>query len=236
MNRQHTPLLRLLSLIVGLCCLLPLVAQDEERYTKEIGVGLGTGFMLNDANSTPYGDANVAGAFLFRFVLNPRMAVKLSLSHQRIKGSVDGIDNFYPAHTNQASSDRLRYTFAGGITDLAALYELHFLPYGYYRSYLGNRRLVPFLQMGLGVAYSHVGQRATLHFPLGFGLKYKLSPRLNLALDWRMHLSMSDKLDGLEGPTGIKSEMMRNADHMGQTLLTLTYDFSPTCPTCNKAE
>lgn len=234
---MHSALLyRCLSLFVGLCLALPLAAQDEEHYTKEIGVGVGTGFMLNDANARLYGDANFAGALLLRFVLNPRMAVRLHLGHQRIGGTLQKVNNFYPAHTDKASPERLRYTFAGGITDVAGVYELHFLPYGYYRSYLGLRRLVPFLQMGLGVAYSDVGQRATLHFPLGFGVKYKLSPRLNLSFDWRMQLSMSDKLDGLEGPTGIKSEMMRNADHMGQTMLTLTYDFSPTCPTCNKAD
>ncbi|MDO5075317.1 MAG: hypothetical protein Q4D66_05500 [Bacteroidales bacterium] len=227
---------RLFQLLLGLCFALPLVAQDEEHYTKEVGLGLGTGFMLNDANARLYGDARPAGAFLFRFVLNPRMAVRLHLGHQRIGGSVQKVKNFYPAHSDKASSERLQYSFSGGITDVGAVYELHFLPYGYYRGYLGLRRFVPFLQMGVGLAYSDVGRRAALHFPLGFGLKYKITPRLNLGLDWRMQLSMSDQLEGLDGPTGIRSEMMRNTDHMGQTLLTLTYDFSPTCPTCNKAD
>lgn len=232
----HCACSRLLVLLVALCMGLPLAAQEEERYTKEWGAALGTGFMLNDANSRLYGQSHLAGGLLLRFVPNTRMAFKLALSHQRIRGSVARTSNFYPALPHQASTERLSYAFSSGLTDLSALYELHFLPYGYHRSYLNNHRLVPYLQMGLGIVYSHMGQRAALHFPLGFGLKYKLRPRLNLGLEWRMHLSGSDRLEGLEGPTGIKSELMRNADHFGQTLLTLTYDFSPTCPACNKAD
>ncbi len=49
-------------------------------------------------------------------------------------------------------------------------------------------------------------------------------------------LTFSDRLEGLEAPKGIKSEMFRNKDHYGLTLVTLTYDISPRCPACNKAD
>ena len=96
-----------------------------------------------------------------------------------------------------------------GIYDLSALYELHFLPYGYVRDYKGYSRIVPYLQMGLGLTYKdRAGKAFSANIPLGFGVKYKVAPRLNLGLDWLMHLSLSDKLDGLDAPLGIKSSSL----------------------------
>ena len=118
--------------------------------------------------------------------------------------------------------------------DLSALYELHFLPYGYERGYQGYCRLVPYIQIGLGVSYGKAGKAFTMNLPVGIGAKYKIGPRLNLGLDGIAHFTLSDKLDGLEAPLGIKSSMFRNKDHYVTLLLTLTYDLNPRCPTCNK--
>ena len=230
-------LFRLLLLLLPMGCgALVGKAQEREFYTKEIGVALGSNFMLNDANSTAFGHPNVAGGALLRFVLNPRSAVKTMLTHQRISGDVSGVKDFYPDTFAQPTPRRLNHRFSGGITDLSVLYELHFMPYGYYSGYENLQRLVPFFQLGFGLTYSDAGKAFTTHFPLGIGVKYKLAPRLNLALDWTMHLTFSDRLEGLEAPKGIKSEMFRNKDHYGLTLVTLTYDISPRCPACNKAD
>lgn len=228
---------RTLLVALGLwCCASPLAAQDEEQYTKEIGVAAGAAFMLDDANSSFYGNTNVSGGLLFRFVFNARSALKSTLTYSRVSGNVGNVNNFYPDRLTAPTTQRLSYTYAGGIANFSALYELHFFPYGYYRNYLGNRRLTPFVQAGFGFTYSDVSKAFTASIPLGVGLKYKIRPRLNLSLDWTIHFSLSDRLEGLEAPTGLKSEMFRNKDHLGLTMLTLTYDFSPRCPACNKAD
>ena len=69
---------------------------------------------------------------------------------------------------------------------------------------------------------------------MGLGVKYKVAPGLNLGLDYLVHFSLSDKLDGLSAPLGIKSELFRNKDVYSALTLTLTYDLNPRCPTCNK--
>lgn len=221
---------------LGIALALPLQAQEDEYYTKEVGVALGTNFMLNDVNSTPFAGLKGSGGGALRFVLNARNAIKLELNYHSIGGNSSGVTNFYPAQSDAPTQERLNYQFAGGIVDFSASYELHFLPYGYYRSYLGHRRLVPYLHLGAGMSYTTVGRRATAHFPFGVGVKYKLRPRLNLAFTWSMHLTPSDHLDGLEAPTGIRSEMFRNKDHYATMLFTLTYDFDKKCRTCNKAD
>lgn len=227
---------RLITALLLVLAALPVAAQEEEHYTKEFGVTVGSNFMLNDVTNVPYSGNNVSGGALLRFILNPRMAIKTMLTYNRVSGSIDGVSEFYPANPNQASTDRLTGSFSGGITDLSATYELHFLPYGYKRGYQNYRRFTPFVQLGFGLTYSDAGRSFTANFPIGVGVKWKLGPRINMALDWAMHISASDKLDNFSAPTSIPTEMLRGKDHYGLTMLTFSYDFSKKCPACQKAE
>lgn len=223
--------MRYLICLLALVCSLHAAAQNDETvYRLELGGGVGMGLNLTDVD----GKIGLAAAAVARFPLNPRMAVKAQFSYSQIKGTTDGIKNFYPIDPSQPGSDRLHYEVSDGIYDLSALYELHFLPYGYVRDYKGYSRIVPYLQMGFGLTYGPAGKAFSTNIPLGFGVKYKVAPRLNLGLDWLMHFSLSDKLDGLDAPLGIKSSGFRNKDHYSTLTLTLTYDLNPRCPTCNR--
>lgn len=223
--------MRYLICLLALVCSLHAAAQNDETvYRLELGGGVGMGLNLTDVD----GKIGLAAAAVARFPLNPRMAVKAQFSYSQIKGATDGIKNFYPIDPSQPGSDRLHYEVSDGIYDLSALYELHFLPYGYVRDYKGYSRIVPYLQMGFGLTYGPAGKAFSANIPLGFGVKYKVAPRLNLGLDWLMHFSLSDKLDGLDAPLVIKSSGFRNKDHYSTLTLTLTYDLNPRCPTCNR--
>lgn len=223
--------MRYLICLLALVCSLRAAAQNDETvYRLELGGGVGMGLNLTDVD----GKIGLAAAAVARFPLNPRMAVKAQFSYSQIKGATDGIKNFYPIDPSQPGSDRLHYEVSDGIYDLSALYELHFLPYGYVCDYKGYSRIVPYLQMGFGLTYGPAGKAFSANIPLGFGVKYKVAPRLNLGLDWLMHFSLSDKLDGLDAPLGIKSSGFRNKDHYSTLTLTLTYDLNPRCPTCNR--
>lgn len=223
--------MRYLICLLALVCSLHAAAQNDETvYRLELGGGVGMGLNLTDVD----GKIGLAAAAVARFPLNPRMAVKAQFSYSQIKGATDGIKNFYPIDPSQPGSDRLHYEVSDGIYYLSALYELHFLPYGYVRDYKGYSRIVPYLQMGFGLTYGPAGKAFSANIPLGFGVKYKVAPRLNLGLDWLMHFSLSDKLDGLDAPLGIKSSGFRNKDHYSTLTLTLTYDLNPRCPTCNR--
>ena len=75
----------------------------------------------------------------------------------------------------------------------------------------------------------------TANVPLGLGFKYKIGERMNVGLDWAMHFSLSDKLDGRKDPYGIASTgIFKNTDCYSVLQLTLTYSFMPKCSTCNK--
>lgn len=209
-------------------------AQNDVEYRMEIGAALGGNAALTDANSKLFGNMGLSGGGVLRFLLNPRMAIKTSLTYSQLGGKTANVSNYYPSDLTTSGSEQLEYTVDGGLVDLSAIYELNFLPYGYVQSYQGYHRLVPYIQLGIGVTYSDAGEAFAVNFPLGVGVKYKVGPRLNLGLEWRMHFTTSDKLEGLEAPLGITSAGFKNKDHYGLTFLTLTYDISPRCPDCNK--
>lgn len=230
----RTIALRLICTLAYLhiCTLLtPAFAQqDEVVYRLELGVGAGAGFNVTDVK----GKAGLSGSLIARFPLNPRMAVKTELGYMQVKGTTDGKTEFFPANPSQSSSERLSYSVNSGLYDLSALYELHFLPYGYERGYQGYCRLVPYIQAGFGLLYGAAGKAFSAQIPIGAGVKYKVGPRLNLGLDWTFRFSLTDKIDGLEAPLGITSSGFSNKDHYSTLRLTLTYDLNPRCPTCNR--
>lgn len=221
---------RLLLLLLPLFALTASGQNDETLYRLELGGGIGFGTGHTDLKGKWAADM----AAIARFPLNPRMAVKTQLSYLNLKGSTEGQKNFYPALPDTPGTDRLAYSVSNAVIDASALYELHFLPYGYLRDYKGHCRLVPYLQMGFGLTYGKAGKAFTANIPLGVGVKYKVAERLNLGLDWLVHFTLSDKLDGLEAPLGISSSGFRNKDHYSALSLTLTYDLNPRCPTCNR--
>ena len=77
----------------------------------------------------------------------------------------------------------------------------------------------------------------TANVPIGLGVKYKLNERMNLGLDWGIHFSLTDELDGVKDPYQVKSSgMFKNTDCYSMLQLTLTYSFKAKCRTCNKEE
>lgn len=220
----------LLTLLLTLFGLSAFAQEEDIVYRLELGGGVGTNFNFTDVSNK----LGVAGAAIARFPLNPRMAVKTQFTYNTMKGSTNNASSFIPAAPNAAGTEQLNYSVSSAVYDLSALYELHFLPYGYWQDYRGYKRIVPYVQMGFGLTYGQAGKAFTVNVPIGLGIKYKVAKRLNLGLDWMVHFSLSDKLDGLNAPLGITSSEFRNKDHYSALTLTLTYDLSPVCPTCNK--
>lgn len=211
-------------------------AQDDAEFRMEIGGGLGSSFYLGDVNTKFYHNSGVAVGGVWRYLFDHYNSLKTSLTYGGVKGSSDVSIDYLPENLQSgAPSERsLEYSFSSYVVDLSCMYEINFWPYGYYQDYMGLKRLTPFLQLGIGMTYMGQDKSLTANIPIGVGVKYRLGKRLNLALDWTIHFSLSDKMDGLEAPLGIKGEGLKNKDSYQLTMLTLTYSFSAICPNCNK--
>ncbi len=209
-------------------------AQDDVEYRMEVGAGVGLVSYLGDFNGSVVKNMQPMGSLVWRWVLNPRMALRAKGSYGKLKGSSADVQTYYP--DMQAKP----YEFNHSLGDLGVTFEYNFWPYGTGRDYRGAKRLTPFIFGGVGGTYVSGGPKDvwTAHVPLGLGVKYKLGDRVNLGLEWAAHFSLSDKLDGVVDPYLVKSSgLFKNTDGYSTLLVTLTYSFQAKCRTChNDAE
>lgn len=224
---------RLLLTLLMVASALSLKAQDEPEYRMEIGAGAGMMGYLGDFNGSLTKDLQPMGSVVARYNFNPYMGLKLSGSYGKLKGSSADVKTYYPDYQEQT------YEFNNSLVDVSLTYELNFLPYGTGRDYLGAKRLTPFVFAGIGATYASGGgdNAFTANVPLGLGVKYKAGKRLNVGLEWALHLSLSDKLDGVKDPYYVESSgAFKNTDCYTTLQLTVTYSFMAKCRTCHNED
>ena len=218
-------------LLLMLAAMLNMNAQTDDEYLMEIGGGVGFLGYLGDYNNVLTRDLQPMATLLVRRNLNPYMGLRLAASFGKLKGDERDVKTIYP------STGGTPYSFSRTLTDVSLTYEYNFWPYGTGHDYYGAKRLTPFVFLGLGGTYAGGDGSSvfTANVPIGLGLKYKVGQRMNVGVEWAMHFSMSDKLDGRNDPYGITSSgMFKNTDCYSVLQLTLSYSFMPKCTTCNK--
>lgn len=216
--------------LLMLCATLTASAQQDDEYLMEIGGGMGMVSYQGDFNGKITSGMQPAGAIVWRRLLNPYMGFRVMGMMGKLKGDATRVETYYPDETTRA------YSFDRSLTDVSVTYEYNFWPYGTGRDYRGAKRLTPFVFGGIGATYVSGGEKKvfTANVPIGLGIKYKLKERLNVGLEWSMHFSLSDELDGMADPYGIKSSgAFKNTDCYSGLMLTLTYSFKSKCRTCN---
>lgn len=216
--------------LLMLCATLTASAQQDDEYLMEIGGGVGMVSYQGDFNGKITSGMQPAGAIVWRRLLNPYMGFRVTGMMGKLKGDATRVETYYPDETTRA------YSFDRSLTDVSVTYEYNFWPYGTGRDYRGAKRLTPFVFGGIGATYVSGGEKKvfTANVPIGMGIKYKLKERLNVGLEWSMHFSLSDELDGIADPYGIKSSgAFKNTDCYSGLMLTLTYSFKSKCRTCN---
>ena len=163
----------------------------------------------------------------------------------KIKGEYDKAQTYYHPFYDEG------YKYNSSIVDLSVRYEYNFWPYGTGKEYRGAVRWAPFVALGIGLTGVKCQERTvdyatsermtsseslvTANIPLGIGVNYRYGDRMNFALQWMMHFSLSDQLDGVKDPSYVKSNgLFKNTDCYSVLMFTLTYSFSAKCPTCMK--
>lgn len=229
MNKRLT----LLSLVIILLC--SKTAAQDEGYLMEMGLGGGGSFYMGDANGRLYNNTNGVFSVLARYNVNPRFSLKANLSSAGISGSTENAYGTLPG-------DEL--IFSRTLYDFGAQMEWGFCGYGM-EGWNGNHRLAPYGLMGIGVTFAPEPEQNDFaaSFPIGLGLRYKLSERVNIGLEWTMRFSTSDRLDvtrtdgtTLKDPFMIKGKGIKNKDSYSFTMLYVTFDvFKRPCH-CNEEE
>lgn len=229
------------SSILSICFLLLAVirpaavcAQDEPEYKMEIGAGVGLMNYLGDFNGSLLKDFQPMGGIVAKYKSNPRVAWSALLNYGTLKGDSKNANTWYPESADQPGAME-PVSFKTKLADFSLRFEYNFWPYGTGREYYGAKPLTPYIALGAGLAFAKADESVVaFQVPIGFGVKYKLQSRLNLSLEWMMHISGSDKLDGIRDPYGIKStELFKNTDCYSTIQVALTYEFLEKCKTCH---
>jgi len=197
----------------------------------EVGAGMGLVGYQGDFNNGLFSDLQPMASLVLRRVVNPYMGFRLAASYGKLKGSSRDVRTYYAAY------EQTPYDFKNSLVDVSLTYEYNFWPYGTGRDYRGAQRLTPFVSLGVGGTYVKGEDKNVFaaNIPLGVGVKYKLAERLNVGVEWAMHFSLSDELDGVKDPYGIKSSgLFKNTDCYSVLQVTLTYSFIEKCRICNK--
>jgi hypothetical protein len=204
-------------------------AQDQPEYRAEVGGGVGVVNYLGDLNGNLLKNLQPMGSLLGRYKMNPRMAFALNVSFGKLKGSSKNEKSWYPdMQTEQVD-------FNNTLIDAGLRFEYNFWPYGTGREYRGARPLTPYMALGIGGSFVSGNQSVTtVNLPIAVGVKYKVAERLNLGVEYAMHFSLNDKLDGIKDPYGIKSSgLFKNTDCYGTLQVSLTYDLWAKCKVCH---
>lgn len=207
--------------------------ESVEEYKFDIGAGIGMSGYLGDANeSNMFAHPGVAFNATFRYLINSRWAIRGMLTGVSLSGSTADMDNVLP--------EGKVYDFKSSVYDLGARAEFNFFNYGIGETYKRLTRISPYLSLGLGVAMASSGgdTSVAMSLPMGFGVKYKLHPRLNLGLEFSMTKVFGDKVDSSELTDlyQIKSSFLKNTDWYSSLMFTVTYEFGKRCVTCHRID
>lgn len=204
-----------------------LSAQEDPEYRAEVGGGIGVVAYEGDFNGNLFKNMQPMMTLIGRYKFNPRMAIAMNVSYGKIKGSSKNVTTYYPTLVKEE--------FNHGLLDVGFKYEYNFWPFGTGKEYRGAKRLTPYIGIGVGVTFVKPEKtEVAMNLPIGAGVKYKVADRMNLALEWVMHFTTSDMLDGVKDPYGIQSSgLFKNTDCYSHLQLSLTYDIWAKCRTCH---
>lgn len=209
-----------------------LAAAQEDGYLMEIGLGGGGSFYMGDANSRFYNNTNGVFSAMARYNVNPRFSLKADFAAAGISGSTENSYGVLPG-------DEL--TFSRTVYDFGVQIEWGFCGYGM-EGWNGCHRLAPYGLLGIGLTFAPepVQNDFGANFPVGLGLRYKLSERVNIGLEWTMRFTTSDRLDvtqtygtSLEDPFMIKGKGIKNKDSYSFTMLYISFDIFKRPCHCN---
>lgn len=201
----------------------------EEPYKFDFGLAMGMAGYWGDLSSNMFSDPGLAASALFHYRFDARWLIRGSFTGAQLNGSNKKAENVVPAGELE---------FSGGFYALDARAEFNFLNFGMGETYKQLSRITPYLGLGLGAAMSSVNKEnhVAMTIPMSFGVKYKISERVNLGAEWTFMKVFGDKVDGYENLTGINTDFLRNTDWVSTIQLYFTYEFGRRCVACNRHE
>ncbi len=203
---------------------------QESPYRFDFGAALGmTGYLGDANNSSLLHSPGFTAELNSRYLLDSRWAFRAVLGVVSLKGNTADMDDVLP--------DMENYKFSSNVVDLGVRGEFNFLPYGIGETYKALRRISPYITLGIGasLAFSDGSSAFAPNIPVGLGVKFKVTRRMNLSAEFTMTKVFGDKVDGknLSDLNHIKTDFYKNTDWYSRLTIGFSYEFGERCTTCH---
>jgi len=165
--------------------------QVKSQHTDDIGFFLGGSFYMGDMNPDRlfYNPAPAYG-IKYRFNYNPLLSMSYGLTRGKLNADDADFKSDLFQHYRNA---KLRNNY---INELSAQVEYNFYPV------TGDKpkteKFSPYVKFGLAIGYGEkISPKIQMFIPFGLGLKYKVTRKVELSLDWAFRRTFTDKLDNV---------------------------------------
>ena len=207
--------LRRIFLLIVTICVTVYSAKSQDTFYGEVGITGGGGFVLGDTNDFLFKYTQPVGGAYLKYKINGRWETRLQLD-----GGLLGY------------SEGQKTPYIG----LQALGEFNFFNYGVKRWEAHYSWFTPSLVAGLGL-FSCLNDepKFTATIPLGLGVKFKLSNRINLGAYWMVSKVISDKVDNNPNPNE-EYGRWNNQDWYSTAQIALSVNFYKICAPCRSGK
>jgi hypothetical protein len=222
-----TKRLRLCTLLMSLLVSGLTFSQRQANF----GIFVGTAYYMGDINpNRHFYRSSVSFGALYRYNLNTRYAIRVNAYYANLSGNdLDFPGTLHPDRPFTPAS------FNTSFVDLALQLEFNFLPF---TPNLGKWSYTPYISGGIAGALmmsTDIDAVNFASFPFGIGAKVNLSSKVSAGAEWSFRKTFSDRIDGLENPSGISS-LLHNNDwysFLGVFFTFKFFNFATACPAYN---
>lgn len=185
-----------------LTLLLPLMSVAQQKWGGGLFIGMSnySGDLI-EPDFAPFASANPAFGIMVRNQIKPRFGIRGSLNYGKIEGKDSNYDRYLdPGFGRNAS-------FSASIFEVGVIGEYDFLGNRRYEGTTFKKTISPYLLAGLAANFGKIDasggddaelKSARFGLPLGLGIRFDISSKLFLGLEFATRATFSDLLDGVE--------------------------------------
>ena len=208
------------------------VRAQEAAYKWNVGLNMGIGGYLGDYNpGNVLSNVGFAGKVGANYIYDSRWEFSANLGYQSVKGDIKGNEDKFPTN--------FPVSFNATAVDLSFRVEFNFFPFGIGETYKALKIWTPYIAAGVGLAGAKPQHHAFVmapELPVAVGVKYKVTPRMNLKLEFSVAKTFSSSIDAMTSPYGIDRTWLRHTDWLTSLQVGVSYEFGERCATCHYVE
>ncbi len=180
---------------------LPLLATAQEKWGGGLFLGMSNYWGdLVEPNAPLFDQASPAFGIMVRNQMSPNFALRGSLYYGKLKGD----DKNYDQNFDRGAS------FSSSLIELGLIGEYDLLGKRRYNGTTFKRTFSPYLLGGIAVNFGDPKPKngdvdystTRLAVPFGVGIRYDLSSKMFLGLEYATRATFSDDIDGISETTG----------------------------------